>query len=218
MGIPALADRSVRALVIDGHDATGLGLGLLLERQPWVARCRLARDRAGAVALLARERADVAVLDISDLGRFAGMAVTALRAEHPGLRVVLSSRCATQPPSPPHLLGASAFLPAGSTAAETLAAVRAALLDEAPRSQPKASPPRAADGPPLSARERDILALLATGATNLEIAADLRLGPETVKKQVSALYRKLGVRNRTEAVAQAGNSATASISQTQSSS
>jgi len=35
---------------------------------------------------------------------------------------------------------------------------------------------------------------------------------------VSALYRKLGVRNRTEAVAQAGNSATASISQTQSSS
>jgi DNA-binding NarL/FixJ family response regulator len=203
MGIPALADRSVRALVIDGHEATGLGVGLLLERQPWVARCRLTRDRAGAVALLARERADVAVLDISDLGVFTAMTVTALRAAHPGLRIVLSSRCAKQPPSPPHAFGASGFLPAGSTAAETLAAIRSALLDEPPKRTPA---PRGTGEPRLSPRERDILSLLATGATNLEIATDLRLGPETVKKQVSALYRKLGVRNRTEAVAQAGSS------------
>ncbi|MCW2993345.1 MAG: two component transcriptional regulator, LuxR family, partial [Conexibacter sp.] len=76
---------------------------------------------------------------------------------------------------------------------------RSALLDEPARS---ASAP-AADAPSLTPRQRDILALLATGATNAEIARELQLGPETVKKQVSALYRKLGVRNRTEAVAQA---------------
>jgi DNA-binding NarL/FixJ family response regulator len=195
MGIPQLAERSVRALVVDGHDATGLGLCLLLERQSWIARCRLARDRAGAVEALARERADVVVLDISDLGPFAGSAVSALRAEHPELRVVLGSRCAVQPPAPPHALGAAAFLPAGSSATETLLAVRAALLDEPPATR--------AATQSFSRRERDILSLLATGATNVEIAAQLQLGPDTIKKQASALYRKLGVRNRTEAAQRA---------------
>jgi two-component system response regulator DesR len=45
-----------------------------------------------------------------------------------------------------------------------------------------------------------VLELLATGATNREIAARLHLGPDSVKKHAAALYRKLGVRNRTEAV------------------
>jgi two-component system response regulator DesR len=48
-----------------------------------------------------------------------------------------------------------------------------------------------------------VLELLATGATNREIAAQLHLGPDSVKKHAAALYRKLGVRNRTEAVQQA---------------
>jgi DNA-binding NarL/FixJ family response regulator len=52
----------------------------------------------------------------------------------------------------------------------------------------------------LTAREREILALIATGATNTEIAARLFLSPHTVKEHTSALYRKLGVRNRAEAV------------------
>jgi ATP/maltotriose-dependent transcriptional regulator MalT len=55
----------------------------------------------------------------------------------------------------------------------------------------------------LSTREREILALIATGATNAEIAARLFLSPHTVKEHTSTLYRKLGVRNRAQAV-QAG--------------
>ncbi len=45
-----------------------------------------------------------------------------------------------------------------------------------------------------------MLTLLATGATNREIAEQLHLGPDSIKKHASAIYRKLGVRNRTEAV------------------
>jgi ATP/maltotriose-dependent transcriptional regulator MalT len=52
----------------------------------------------------------------------------------------------------------------------------------------------------LSAREREVLALMATGATNAEIAAELFLSPHTVKEHASTLYRKLAVRNRAEAV------------------
>src|SRR4051812_7081569 len=53
---------------------------------------------------------------------------------------------------------------------------------------------------PLSDRERGVLQLIATGATNREIAEQLYLSPHTVKEHTSAVYRKLSVRNRTEAV------------------
>jgi DNA-binding NarL/FixJ family response regulator len=55
----------------------------------------------------------------------------------------------------------------------------------------------------LSAREREVLALMAGGATNREIADRLYLSPHTVKDHTSSLYRKLEVRNRTEAVQRA---------------
>jgi two-component system response regulator DesR len=55
----------------------------------------------------------------------------------------------------------------------------------------------------LSVREREVLDLIATGATNREIADRLFLSPHTVKEHTSAVYRKLAVRNRAEAVRQA---------------
>lgn len=56
---------------------------------------------------------------------------------------------------------------------------------------------------PLSAREQEILELVAAGLTNQEIADKLVISPETVKKHSGNIYAKLGVRNRTEAVARA---------------
>jgi DNA-binding NarL/FixJ family response regulator len=54
--------------------------------------------------------------------------------------------------------------------------------------------------PTLGTREREILALLADGRTNAEIAVQVGLSPYTVKDHVSSLYRKLQARNRAEAV------------------
>jgi LuxR family transcriptional regulator, regulator of acetate metabolism len=56
------------------------------------------------------------------------------------------------------------------------------------------------DGRQLSPREREVLRLVALGASNLEIAAELRLSPETVKAYLRSAMRKLNVRNRTAAV------------------
>jgi len=57
--------------------------------------------------------------------------------------------------------------------------------------------------PSLTERESEILGLIAGGATNREIAGALYLSPHTVKEHTSTLYRKLGARNRAEAVQRA---------------
>lgn len=56
---------------------------------------------------------------------------------------------------------------------------------------------------PLSEREREVLKLLATGRSNREIAQDLFVAPGTVKAHINNIYRKLGARNRAEALARA---------------
>jgi two-component system response regulator DesR len=59
------------------------------------------------------------------------------------------------------------------------------------------------DGPLLTDREREILGLIAEGATNREIAEAIFLSPHTIKEHTSTLYRKLGARNRADAVQRA---------------
>src|SRR5204863_9991701 len=63
-----------------------------------------------------------------------------------------------------------------------------------------AAPGAAAQGAALTARELDVLRLVARGLGNKEIAADLRITTHTVKYHLAAVLEKLGVRSRTEAV------------------
>jgi DNA-binding CsgD family transcriptional regulator len=64
--------------------------------------------------------------------------------------------------------------------------------------------PQAGAALPLSPREREVLELVAAGQTNREVAAALHLSPHTVKDLVSSVYRKLGAKNRADAVRRAG--------------
>jgi LuxR family maltose regulon positive regulatory protein len=65
------------------------------------------------------------------------------------------------------------------------------------------TPARQTLSEPLTGREQQILGLLAVGLTNREIAEELVISPETVKKHAGSIYGKLGVGNRTQAVARA---------------
>ena len=197
-GRPRLADNSIRPLIVDGHDPTRLGTALILQRERWVARCLLAPDAHRGALLASRHRPEVALLDVSGAGPFVASATTALIDAHPGIEVVLMSRCQLRLPDGPRAVGASALVPPSGGAKEIVAAVRAALLSPNRESQVVAPPAFE-----LSEGERTLLLLISEGATNREIADRLHLGPDSVKKRASALYRKLGVRNRTEAAQRA---------------
>jgi DNA-binding NarL/FixJ family response regulator len=96
--------------------------------------------------------------------------------------------------------GASGFVSKNSRGSDIVRAVAKVAKGE---SVFDAQPDDAEDASALSERERQVLTLVASGSTNREIAAQLHLSPHTVKEYASALYRKLDVRNRLEAVSRA---------------
>jgi DNA-binding NarL/FixJ family response regulator len=200
-GAEALPDASVRAIVIDAHAPSRIGLAALLEEQSWIEGCLLAADTQESVALTRRHRPDVAILDISQTGPFAGSITAAIHEAHSGVQILLISRCRTSPGASPASLGAVGFLPAGVSPKDVIDTVRTAVIGGESLELSAAGVPGA--GPDLSDREREILFLLGTGATNREIAERLHLGPDSIKKSATVLYRKLGVRNRTEAARRA---------------
>lgn len=194
-----VVDRSVQALVIERHAASRIGYGLLLRSQRWIGRCWLATDRDEAVALLSRARPDVAIVDISDAGAFVSSYLAPLRAGHPSLPILLSTRHSVGvAQDAQHTARVTGLITPAHSTAQVLKAVRLALNGQRLPDRAGASAPDV-----LSAREREVLMLLSTGATNREIAAAMHVSPETVKKHTLALYRKLGVRNRTEAAQRA---------------
>jgi DNA-binding NarL/FixJ family response regulator len=199
--LPAdLPDGSVQVLIVDPHPLTRIGLGVVLHRQSWVSRCILATDRDDAAVLATRHRPDVAVVDISEAGPFLGSYLAPLRSARPAMPLVLSSHYL--PPKRAQLLavGGAGLLTPDLSAEQMVRAIRAALVGDTPL-----VPVEARGSEELSEREREVLSLLCTGATNREIAAAMEVGIETVKKHAGALYRKLGVRNRTEAVQRASH-------------
>lgn len=190
-----LARQSVQALVVERHPAARIGFGLLLRSQPWIERCLLSSERDEAVAIVRRAKPDVAIVDVTDAGPFLSSYTAPLRQAHPAMSMLLSTRDrARAASSTPLPAGAAGLITPAQTVEEVVMAVRNALL-EAPSRPPHT--PRL--GPELSMREREVLMLLSTGATNREIAETLNVSAETIKKHAAALYRKLGVRNRTEA-------------------
>jgi two-component system response regulator DesR len=182
-------------LVVDDHDVVHWGFRLMLAQQPWVARCLSAHTGREALALATRYRPHVALIDLF-IGEESGAEICEqLRAAEPNTRVLLFSGAGEISPSAARAAGASGFAYKDWPAARIASAVRAVGLGrtvfdvyERPGTLG------------LSDRERTVLELMASGATNPEIAAELHLSKHTVKEHTSAVYRKLGVRNRTQAV------------------
>jgi two-component system response regulator DesR len=191
-------ERNVRVLVVDDHDVVHWGFRLLLSEQPWVERCLTATTPEQALELARRYEPHVALVDLF-LGESSGAELCeAIRREAPATRVLLISGAGWISPQAARAAGASGFVSKDSPADEVAQAVRAVGRGQtvfATRAEQPAAP--------LSEREREVLALMASGKTNKEIAERLYLSPHTVKEHTSALYRKLDVRNRTEAVRRA---------------
>jgi two-component system response regulator DesR len=187
--------RRLRVLVVDDHDVVHWGFRLMLGQLPWVERTLSARNGLEAVELTRRYEPHVALVDLfvgPESGPEIGEAIIAAWA---GTRLLLISGAGRISPAAARAAGASGFILKDRPATEIARAVATVgtggtvfEADEQP------------SGVLLSEREREVLDLMARGATNREIAGSLHLSPHTVKEHTSSLYRKLKVRNRAEAV------------------
>ncbi len=185
-------------LVVDDHDVVHWGFRLMLTQQPWVERCVSAHSGREALAMTVRYRPHVALVDLF-IGEESGAEVCEqLRAAEPMTRVLLFSGAGEISPQAARAAGASGFAYKDWPARRIASAVRMVGLG---RTVFERHARTGALG--LSDRERAVLELMAGGSTNPEIAGELHLSKHTVKEHTSAVFRKLGVRNRTEAVQRA---------------
>jgi DNA-binding NarL/FixJ family response regulator len=193
----APAPNKLRVLVVDDHDVVQWGFRLLLDKQSWVERCLAASSGSEAVEICRKLRPQVALVDML-LGSESGAEVCEeILVASPETRVLLISGAGVISPNVARSAGASGFISKDWSAVDVVKAVRMVSLgSEVFATQPGLDSP-------LSDREQEVLSLIATGSTNKEIAALLHLSPHTVKEHTSAIYRKLGVRNRAEATRQA---------------
>ena len=204
----------VRVLVIEDHRLVREGLTLLLERTPDMAVVGEAGDGVGGVRLFARLAAagdvDVVVSDIG-LPDISGLEVTRrVKALAPQTPVVLL----TMHDEEAYLrgmveVGADGYVLKQTTGQDLCAAIRAVVRGEPGLSPAVAQrlmallrrgPARGRQVDPLSAREREVLGLLAGGATSKEIAGRLGLSTKTVENHRSRILAKLGVANTAAAI------------------
>ena len=184
----------VRVLVVDDEELVHWGFRLLLANQPWAQRCLPATDVESAIDLARRYEPHVALIDVGVAGLLPGEFCRRLREASPATRVMLLTTADAVPASTVRAAGAAGFVSRSWCARDLLRAIRMVSLG---RSAAAHRPPARSA---LSARQEEILQLIASGETNGEIATRLYLSRHTVKQHTSALYRKLGVRNRTHAV------------------
>jgi len=203
---------SIRVLVADDQEIVRTGLAMILDAQPDIEVTAEAADGRRAVELARRLRPDVCLLDIRMPGvdgiratrELAGpdvadpMAVVVITTfdldEHVYAALRAGARGFLLKDAGPALLG-QAVRAAAAGDALIAPSVTARLLATFARSGP-VEPARPAE--PLTDREEQILAGVARGLTNSEIAADLYIALSTVKTHVTNLMAKLGARNRVE--------------------
>jgi DNA-binding NarL/FixJ family response regulator len=200
--------------IVDDQPLIRAGLRMVIESQPDLRLAGEGGDGAEAVALARARRPDVMLLDVRMPGVDGIRAIPGVVAASAGTRVVMLTTFDLDEYVYAALrAGASAFLLKDAGPEQILAAVRqvaagdmllAPALTRRLVEEYVARPPRAAsDGGALSVltdRERDVLAALAQGLSNVEIGGRLHVSEGTVKTHVSRVLAKLGLRDRVQAV------------------
>jgi DNA-binding NarL/FixJ family response regulator len=214
------APRAIRVLIADDQRVVREGLSMLVGLIDGVEVVGTACDGADAVRLAEARRPDVIMMDLRMPGTD-GIAATAdLRQRLPAVRVLVLTTYADEDAIVPALqAGARGYLTKDASAEQIEAAIRAVHagqthLDPAVQERLVAaviSRPKAVEPPPvpglgqklpdgLTAREAEVLTLLASGLSNAEIAKQLYLSNATVKTHINRIFAKTGARDRAQAV------------------
>jgi DNA-binding NarL/FixJ family response regulator len=189
----------ISVLIVDDHPVVRQGLRALLEVQDDMTVAGEAGDGPAAISLAESLRPDIVLLDLKLPGMDGVAVLRPLRAA--GLRVLVLTS-ATEPSAAATAVraGAAGVVYKDIDPAALVRAIRS-VHDGNVLLAPEAigSLVRGSRADTLTAREREVLAGIADGKSNREIARLLRVSEKTVKAHVSAVLAKLGVQDRTQA-------------------
>ncbi|MGX9884710.1 response regulator transcription factor [Streptomyces sp. NPDC002276] len=209
------ARKPARVVVADDQTVVREGIVMLLGLLPGIEVVGAAADGDEAVQLVAELAPDVVLMDLR-MPRCDGVEATRrIRAEHPGTQVVVLTTFADDASLFPALrAGARGYLTKDAGGDEIVRAVESVLSGDAglspsiqrrllerlsdPEPQPSPGPAEPPDG--LTAREAEVLVLIAEGLTNQEIARTLHVSTATVKTHINNLFAKTGLKDRAQAV------------------
>ncbi|MCX3290798.1 response regulator transcription factor [Streptomyces sp. NEAU-H22] len=206
--------KSARVVVADDQTVVREGIVMLLGLLPGIEVVGAAGDGEEAVALVAGLAPDVVLMDLR-MPRCDGVEATRrIRADHPGTQVVVLTTFADDESLFPALAaGARGYLTKDAGGDEIVRAVHSVLSGDAGLSpgiqrrllerlseteRGPAAPSEPPDG--LTAREMEVLLLIAEGLSNPEIARRLHVSTATVKTHINNLFTKTRLKDRAQAV------------------
>ncbi|MEA3215798.1 MAG: hypothetical protein QOJ19_1954 [Acidimicrobiia bacterium] len=194
----------IRVLVVDDHRVVRAGLEALIEEQADIELVSSAAGGAEAIELAKRTRPDVIIMDISMPDVDGVEATRRILAENPDARIMMLSSfgdrsrvlAAVQ-------AGAVGYVLKDADTEDLLRAIRTTARGDAPL-DPRVARVLVADraasgGAPLSEREREVLALVASGLSNKQIARRLGIVEATVKTHLTNIFTRIGATDRTQA-------------------
>jgi two-component system response regulator NreC len=196
---------TIRVVIADDHSVVRRGLRQVLDSEPDLEVVAEAGDVDAARRYVRGHHPDVLVLDLNMPGGSSLDAIPAIREESPGTQIVVLTM-QNEPAYARQALstGVLGYVLKEAADAELVEAVRAAAAGESylnPRLGAKVAaepPPGLPDG--LSAREVEVLRMIALGRTNAQIAGDLFLSVRTVETHRAHIQQKLRLTDRSELV------------------
>ncbi len=207
-----MSDKQVRILIVDDHEVVRMGLRTLLERRPGLSVVSEAASVAESIRAAKQSQPDVVIMDIRLPDGNGVEACREILEANPDTRVIMLTAFADDEALFGSILaGASGYMlkqTRGQSVADAIERVARgeSLLDPGVTDKVLERMRRLAAGEKdematLSPQERKILALIAEGKTNKEIAEEVFLSDKTVKNYVSSILSKLNVRRRSQAAA-----------------
>ncbi len=193
----------IRVLTVDDHPLLRAGLAAIIRQQPDMVLIAEAFNGEEAVGLFRTHHPDVTLMDLR-LPDMSGVEATAMiRSECPEARIIILTTFAGDVEIRRALdAGARSYLLKSTRSKDLLRVIREVHAGK--KSIPSDIAEQLADHyveDGLTARETEVLGLLATGARNRDIANELSISEETVKAHISHIMEKLNAKDRTDAVA-----------------
>lgn len=193
----------MKMLIVDDHAVLRQGLAALLTDSGVAHEVLQAADRAEGLAILAAHGdLDAVLLDLKLPDSEGLSAITAFAAQSPSTPIIIVS--ASEDPADVRRaldLGALGYAPKSSPPETLVSAVQLVMAGGiyVPPLMLNAAPDTAGHVETLTPRQREVLAAVAAGLSNKEIGLHYGLSEKTVKVHVGAIFRTLGVANRTQA-------------------